>query len=105
MSAASSRRTDRRYGSPRWRKLTRAIQRRDLFTCQYCGRPSQLTDHVIRADVAPDLFWEPMNLVACCRSCNQGRRQNGDAWIPPNQRQASPGPARFTEVRMKPRVY
>jgi 5-methylcytosine-specific restriction endonuclease McrA len=76
---------DRRYGSPRWRKLTRAIQVRDLWQCQYCGGPSSLTDHVIRADEAPWLFWDESNLKACCRSCNQGRRQNGDAWLPTNR--------------------
>jgi hypothetical protein len=74
-------RTDKRYGSPRWRKLTRQIQVRDLWQCVYCGAPSQLTDHVV-AVVHGGSFWDESNLAACCRSCNQGRRQNGDAWVP-----------------------
>lgn len=76
---------DRRYGSPRWRKLTRAIQVRDLWQCQYCGAPSRLTDHVVPV-VHGGAFWDESNLKACCWSCNQGRRQNGDAWVPPNRR-------------------
>jgi 5-methylcytosine-specific restriction endonuclease McrA len=76
-------RTDKRYGSPRWRKLTRQIQVRDLWQCVYCGAPSQLTDHVV-AVVHGGSFWDESNLAACCRSCNQGRRQNGDAWVPPS---------------------
>lgn len=81
-------RTDKRYGSPRWRKLTRQIQIRDHWQCVYCGAPSQLTDHVIAVVHGGD-FWDQGNLVACCRSCNQGRRQNGDAWVPPSRRLTS----------------
>jgi 5-methylcytosine-specific restriction endonuclease McrA len=99
-------RTDRRYGSPRWRKLTHAIQVRDLWTCQYCGGPSSLTDHVIPV-VHGGSFWDESNLVACCRSCNQGRRQNGEAWVPPNRREpATAGRVvPFRPVQLKPRIY
>ncbi len=74
------RRTDKRYHSTAWRRLTGEIQRRDVYTCHWCGGPSSLIDHVIRSDEAPERFFDPSNLVAACRSCNQGRRQNGDAW-------------------------
>jgi 5-methylcytosine-specific restriction endonuclease McrA len=78
--------TDPRYGSPRWRKLTKEVQVRDLWTCQYCFRGSELTDHIVAVVHGGD-FWDPANLAACCRSCNQGRRQNGEAWVPPTRRE------------------
>ena len=91
-------RSDRRYGSPRWRKLTCQIQARDLWECQYCGRASWCADHVIRPDLGGD-FWDPANLVAACQSCNTARRYNGDAWLPPNRRE----PVGFRPVPIKPR--
>jgi 5-methylcytosine-specific restriction endonuclease McrA len=97
-------RTDPRYGSPRWRKLTRTIQVRDLWTCRYCGRPSSLTDHIIPV-VHGGPFWDEANLAACCRSCNQGRRQNGEAWVPPNRRESTAGRVvPFRPVQVKPRI-
>jgi 5-methylcytosine-specific restriction endonuclease McrA len=98
-------RTDKRYGSPRWRKLTRTIQARDAWACRYCGGPSQLTDHILAVVHGGD-FWDPANLAACCRSCNQGRRQNGDAWQPHNRPRpvAMAGPYRVlrTDYSRKP---
>ena len=79
------RRHDKRYGSGAWRKLTREIQRRDAWTCQYCGKPSWCADHVIRPDEGGP-FFDPANLRAACRSCNTGRRYHGPDWTPPNRR-------------------
>lgn len=98
-------RTDRRYGSPRWQRLTRDVQRRDLYACHWCGRPSELTDHVIRSDQRPDLFWDPANLVAACRSCNTGRRYHGDAWTPPQRTNTTPRPPPLRPVPIKPRIW
>ena len=100
-------RSDRRYGIPAWRKLTREIQARDHWQCQYCGRPSWCADHVLRPDQGGS-FWDPSNLVAACRSCNTGRRY-GDAWVPPRLRSSSPSSVRPVAFRpallKKPRIY
>jgi 5-methylcytosine-specific restriction endonuclease McrA len=72
--------SDKRYGTPRWRKLTKDIQRRDLWQCAYCGRPSWCADHRVRPDLGGH-FWDPANLVAACRGCNVRRRYNPD-WEP-----------------------
>jgi 5-methylcytosine-specific restriction endonuclease McrA len=87
-------RSDRRYGSPRWRKLTKDIQRRDLWQCGYCGRPSWCADHRLRPDLGGD-FWDLANLVAACRSCNVKRRYNPD-WTP-----APPKPRPFQPSRWR----
>jgi 5-methylcytosine-specific restriction endonuclease McrA len=53
------------------RKLTRiAVFHRDNFTCQYCGKESQLTiDHVIPRFQGGKHTWE--NVVAACVPCNR----------------------------------
>lgn len=57
------------------RKLTRiGVFHRDGYTCQYCGRDSQLTiDHVLPRFQGGKHTWE--NVVAACIPCN--RRKAG----------------------------
>jgi 5-methylcytosine-specific restriction endonuclease McrA len=60
---------------PRVKLNKREILRRDMYTCQYCGRQSRnLTlDHVVPRRLGGTHCWE--NLVAACPACN--RRKGG----------------------------
>lgn len=68
----------RLYGTSRWRKLSRMIVVRDAGICRLtpgCPRPATVCDHVIPAHALAatgrlDLFFDPENLRAACRSCN-----------------------------------
>jgi 5-methylcytosine-specific restriction endonuclease McrA len=51
----------------------RAVFARDLWTCQYCGRPAENVDHVVPRSRGGAHIWE--NVVAACRRCNQ-RKEN-----------------------------
>jgi 5-methylcytosine-specific restriction endonuclease McrA len=60
---------------PRVRLSKKEIFRRDNYTCQYCGRPSNhLTlDHVVPRHRGGSHSWD--NLVSACPACN--RRKGG----------------------------
>ncbi|NDJ35214.1 MAG: HNH endonuclease [Chloroflexi bacterium] len=59
---------------PRVKLTKREIFRRDAYSCQYCGKKSDLTiDHVQPRHRGGGHSWE--NLVTACASCN--RRKGG----------------------------
>lgn len=64
---------------PHSRASRAQILRRDARTCCYCGDPATTVDHVkpeSRCKRDGDSFsgWTWSNLVACCFSCNQKKR-------------------------------
>lgn len=75
----SRKRSDDKYHSWRWTKLSRAFRERHPLCaeCEKQGRitPSQVVDHIIPAEVCDD-FWDETNWQALCRKCNaeKGRR-------------------------------
>jgi 5-methylcytosine-specific restriction endonuclease McrA len=60
---------------PRVKLTKKEIFRRDNYTCQYCGRPSNslTVDHVVPRHHGGKHNWE--NLVSACPECN--RRKGG----------------------------
>ncbi len=60
---------------PRVSLSKREILRRDNYTCQYCGRRTNMLtiDHVVPRHLGGDHSWH--NLVAACGPCN--RRKGG----------------------------
>jgi 5-methylcytosine-specific restriction endonuclease McrA len=68
--------TDRRYSSSAWQKLRKAVLARDGHLCQIqgprCRGYATSVHHLVPSSQAPDLFWEPTNLVAACGRCNYG---------------------------------
>lgn len=80
---------------PRLRFSRQNVFKRDNFTCQYCGthKPKTLTlDHVMPVSRGGCDTWD--NVVACCRPCNQRKRDR------------TPQEARMTLMRQpyEPRV-
>ena len=66
-------RSDNRYHTSRWYRLSKRIRDRDYF-CQRCfkkGRiaKSEVCDHIIPSWVYDD-FWDEKNLQGLCRRCN-----------------------------------
>ena len=58
------------YSSKRWRRLRRAVFRRDGYRCRSCGRRGRLeADHVVPIAAGGDP-WHLDNLQALCRSCH-----------------------------------
>ena len=59
------------YGSKRWKRLRRAILRRDRYRCQSClklaGRAE--IDHIKPVKDGGD-FWDADNLQTLCRPCH-----------------------------------
>jgi 5-methylcytosine-specific restriction enzyme A len=81
MPAASSGRQsstvrDPRYSTAAWQKLRKAVLARDGYVCQIgglrCRGEATSVHHLIPSSQAPELFWEPTNLVAACGRCNYG---------------------------------
>jgi 5-methylcytosine-specific restriction endonuclease McrA len=68
--------TDRRYSSSAWQKLRKAVLARDGHLCQFqgprCRGYATSVHHLVPSSQAPELFWEPTNLVAACGRCNYG---------------------------------
>jgi 5-methylcytosine-specific restriction endonuclease McrA len=67
---------DRRYSTAGWQKLRKAVLARDGHVCQIqgprcCGYATSV-HHLIPSSQAPELFWEPANLVGACGRCNYG---------------------------------
>jgi 5-methylcytosine-specific restriction endonuclease McrA len=65
------------YGTQRWRRLSRLLIARAGGRCEVPGCPNVATsaDHVVPALVLAeqgrlDVFFDPANLRAACRSCN-----------------------------------
>jgi 5-methylcytosine-specific restriction endonuclease McrA len=68
--------SDRRYSTARWQKLRRAVLAHYGYVCQVegprCTGHATTAHHVVPSSQAPELFWEPSNLVASCSRCNYG---------------------------------
>jgi 5-methylcytosine-specific restriction endonuclease McrA len=69
--------TDPRYGSPRWKRLRKAILARDLWRCWALNCPvsANVADHIRPTYPGmPDAeFFDPSNLRASCRIHNLAR--------------------------------
>jgi 5-methylcytosine-specific restriction endonuclease McrA len=68
--------SDRRYSTARWQRLRKAVLAHYGYVCQIqgprCrGYPTSV-HHLVPSSQAPELFWEPSNLVAACPRCNYG---------------------------------
>jgi 5-methylcytosine-specific restriction endonuclease McrA len=68
--------SDRRYSTARWQRLRKAVLAHHGHMCQVegprCTGYATTVHHLIPSSQAPELFWEPANLVAACRRCNYG---------------------------------
>jgi 5-methylcytosine-specific restriction endonuclease McrA len=66
--------SDRRYSTARWQRLRRAVLAHYGQVCQLqgprCTGYATTVHHLVPSSQAPQLFWEPANLVAACRRCN-----------------------------------
>lgn len=82
------------------RKITRrAVFARDGWSCQYCGKRSNLTvDHVIPRSKGGDSTWE--NIVASCAPCNRRKadRLPAQANMHPRHKPKPPSPHVFIAV-------
>ena len=59
-------------GSTRkWRRIAKAILRRDNYTCHWCGAHATTADHINPRALGGDD--NPANLVAACTTCNYRR--------------------------------
>jgi hypothetical protein len=71
-------RSDRRYGSRRWRQTAKAVLRRDLYVCRIvegCPVRASVADHVIPTypGMPDSLFFGLGNLRAGCQGHNKAR--------------------------------
>lgn len=84
--ASASRARDRRheyrgwYKTQRWRRLRWQVLRRDLFTCQMCGKVEPVTALLVADHKEPHrgdeaLFWDEDNLWCLCKTCHDGAKQ------------------------------
>jgi 5-methylcytosine-specific restriction endonuclease McrA len=68
--------SDRRYSTARWQRLRKAVLAHYGQVCQLqgprCRGYATSVHHLIPSSQAPELFWEPSNLVAACSRCNYG---------------------------------
>lgn len=72
-------RSDAQHHSQTWRKYRLYILSRDNWTCQMCGtwlregkrhNNAATADHIIPAELRPDLFYEDTNVQAVCKTCH-----------------------------------
>lgn len=56
-----------------WQRKRKAILERDGYACHYCGAPATVIDHIIGLTFGGTD--DESNLVACCRPCNEKKRQ------------------------------
>ena len=57
------------YNGTRWRRLARRHLAANPL-CVFCGRLTELVDHVAPRLDRPDLAYDPANLRSCCRACH-----------------------------------
>ena len=66
----------RRYSTARWQRLRKAVLAHSGYVCQLegprCTGYATTVHHLVPSSQAPELFWEPTNLVAACGRCNYG---------------------------------
>lgn len=61
---------DPRYGSLRWRLVSRRQLAQHPF-CVRCGHVAEVTDHIVPVYRAPDRFFDPTNHQSLCAQCNR----------------------------------
>lgn len=65
---------DRRYSTAAWQRLRRVVLARDAYTCQIRGPRCEIhattAHHIKPSSQFPELFWDPANLEASCKPCN-----------------------------------
>lgn len=60
------------YKTKAWRSVRKSVLERDLYICQYCGRPDSFTvDHTTPLEVYVQGALEPKNLKTICHTCHQ----------------------------------
>jgi HNH endonuclease len=73
-TVSRGRMSDRRYSTARWQRLRKAVLAHYGYVCQVegprCTGYATTVHHLVPSSQAPQLFWEPANLVAACRRCN-----------------------------------
>ena len=57
------------YSSRAWRKVSRRFLAENPL-CHWCGRLSEMSDHIVPRLDRPDLAFDRDNLRACCRRCH-----------------------------------
>lgn len=73
------------YESQRWKRLARAVMRRDGYMCQLSKRygkrvPAEVVHHIYPVDEYPEYAYEPWNLIALSRAAhNRLHDRNTDA--------------------------
>ena len=73
------------YNSTKWKRLARAVMRRDGYMCQLSKRygkrvPAEVVHHIYPADEYPEYAYEPWNLIALSRKMhNTLHDRNTDA--------------------------
>ena len=73
------------YNTSKWKRLARAIMRRDNYMCQLSKRygksvPAEVVHHIYPADEYPEYAYEPWNLIALSRKMhNTLHDRNTDA--------------------------
>lgn len=63
------------YNSPKWRRKSKQILRRDKYQCQLCKRYGRLVEaeivhHKLELDEYPELALDDDNLVSVCKKCH-----------------------------------
>lgn len=73
------------YNSNKWKRLARAVMRRDGYMCQLSKRygkgvPAEVVHHIYPVDEYPEYAYEPWNLIALSRKMhNTLHDRNTDA--------------------------
>lgn len=73
------------YNSQRWKRLSRAVMRRDSYMCQLSKRygkrvPAEVVHHIYPVDEFPEYAYEPWNLISLSRKAhNTLHNRNTDA--------------------------
>ena len=73
------------YNSTKWKRLARAVMRRDGYMCQLSKRygkrvPAEVVHHIYPVDEYPEYAYEPWNLISLSRKMhNTLHDRNTDA--------------------------
>ena len=73
------------YNSNKWKRLARAVMRRDGYMCQLSKRygknvPAEVVHHIYPVDEFPEYAYEPWNLISLSRKAhNTLHDRNTDA--------------------------